>query len=326
MNQGEIVIYQTPDGATELNVNVGEDTVWLTQAQIATLFGTQRPAITKHLKNIFSSGELDEQSTSSILEHIGENALRPRYQTVLYNLDVILSVGYRVNSKNATQFRIWANRVLKEYLLKGYAINQNAKAEQLEELKTAVALLSNVLERHELSADEATGLLKVITDFTYALDTLDRYDYQQLEITDTTAGAGFHATYENATAAIAELREKFGNGGLFGNEKDGSFRSSIGTIYQTFDGVELYPSVEEKAAMLLYLVVKNHSFSDGNKRIAAFLFLWFMEGNRILYKPDGTPLIGNNTLVALTLMIAESRPDEMEVMIKVVVNLINKQN
>ncbi len=326
MNQGEIVIYQTPDGTTELNVNVGEDTVWLTQAQIATLFGTQRPAITKHLKNIFSSGELDEQSTSSILEHIGENALRPRYQTVLYNLDVILSVGYRVNSKNATQFRIWANRVLKEYLLKGYAINQNAKAGQLEDLKNAVRLLSNVLETQSLSADEATGLLKVITDFTYALDTLDRYDYQQLEITDTTAGAGFHATYENATAAIAELREKFGSGGLFGNEKDGSFRSSIGTIYQTFDGAELYPSVEEKAAMLLYLVVKNHSFSDGNKRIAAFLFLWFLEGNRILYKSDGSALIGNNTLVALTLMIAESRPEEMEVMIKVVVNLINKQN
>ncbi len=251
MNKSEIIIYQTPDGQTELNVNVGGDTVWLTQAQIAELFGTQRPAITKHLKNIFSSGELDEQSTCSILEHIGENELRPRYQTVLYNLDVILSVGYRVNSKNATQFRIWANRVLKEYLLKGYAINQNAKAGQLEDLKNAVRLLSNVLETQALSADEATGLLKVITDFTYALDTLDRYDYQQLEISDTTREDSFHATYESAMAAIAELREKFGSGGLFGNEKDGSFRSSIATIYQTFDGAELYPSVEEKAAMLL---------------------------------------------------------------------------
>jgi prophage maintenance system killer protein len=216
--------------------------------------------------------------------------------------------------------------VLKEYLLKGYAINQNAKAEQLEELKSAVKLLANVLEQKELSADEASGLLKVITDFTYALDTLDRYDYQKLEITDTTRKESFHATYENAMQAIGELRDKFGTGGLFAHEKDGSFRSSIATIYQTFDGMELYPSVEEKAATLLYLVVKNHSFSDGNKRIAAFLFLWFLSGNGILYKPDGTPLIGNNTLVALTLMIAESRPDEMEVMIKVVVNLINKQN
>jgi prophage maintenance system killer protein/prophage antirepressor-like protein len=314
------------DGSTELDVKVEKDSVWLTQAQIAELFGVKRPAITKHLKNIFASGELDEQSTCSILEHIGENALRGHYQIVLYNLDAILSVGYRVNSKNATQFRIWANRVLKEYLLKGYAINQNAHAEQLEELKAAVKLLGNVLDRQELSADEATGLLRVITDFTYALDTLDRYDYQQLEISDTTRETGFHATYENAMQAIASLHDKFGSGTLFGNEKDGSFRSSIGTIYQTFDGGELYPSVEEKAAMLLYLVTKNHSFSDGNKRIAAFLFLWFLSANGVLYKPDGTALIGNNTLVALTLMIAESRPEEMEVMIKVVINLINKRN
>ena len=326
MNQGEIIIYQTPDGETELNVNVGSDTVWLTQAQMAELFQRDRTVITRHINNIFKEGELDPDTTCAYFAHIGENALRGRYETTLYNLDVIISVGYRVKSQRGTQFRIWANRVLKEYLLKGYAINQNAKAGQLEDLKNAVRLLSNVLETQSLSADEATGLLKVITDFTYALDTLDRYDYQQLEISDTTAGAGFHATYESATAAIAELRDKFGSGGLFGNEKDGSFRRSIGTSYQTFDGVELYPSVEEKAAMLLYLVVKNHSFSDGNKRIAAFLFLWFLDGNRILYKPDGTPLIGNNTLVALTLMIAESRLEEMEVMIKVVVNLINKQN
>ena len=321
MSQSEIIIYQTPDGATELNVNVGEDTVWLTQAQMTELFQRDQSVISRHISSIFKEGELEEKSNMHFL-HIA-NSDRP---VAAYNLDVIISVGYRVKSQRGTQFRIWANRVLKEYLLKGYAINQNTKAGQLEDLKNAVRLLSNVLETQTLSADEATGLLKVITDFTYALDTLDRYDYQQLEISDTTAGAGFHATYESAMAAIAELREKFGSGRLFGNEKDGSFRSSIATIYQTFDGAELYPSVEEKAAMLLYLVVKNHSFSDGNKRIAAFLFLWFLSASGILYKPDGTPLIGNNTLVALTLMIAESRPDEMEVMIKVVVNLINKQN
>ncbi len=326
MNRGKIVIYQTPDGRTELDVKVEQETVWLTQAQMATLFQRDRTVIARHINNVFKEGELDRKTTCASFAHIGENTLRGQYETTLYNLDVIISVGYRVKSQRGTQFRIWANRVLKEYLLKGYAINHNARAEQLEELKTAVGLLANVLERQELSVDEATGLLKVITDFTYALDTLDRYDYQQLEITDTTAGTGFHATYESAEKAIAELREKFGSSGLFGNEKDGSFRSSIGTIYQTFDGKELYPSIEEKAAMLLYLVVKNHSFSDGNKRIAAFLFLWFLSGNGILYKPDGTPLIGNNTLVALTLMIAESRPEEMEVMIKVVVNLINKQN
>ncbi len=216
MNQGEIIIYQTPDGETELNVNVGSDTVWLTQAQMAELFQRDRTVITRHINNIFKEGELDSDKTCAYFAHIGENALRGRYETILYNLDVIISVGYRVKSARGTQFRIWANRVLKEYLLKGYAINQNAKAEQLEELKGAVRLLSNVLETQSLSADEATGLLKVITDFTYALDTLDRYDYQQLEISDTTAGAGFHATYESATAAIAELREKFGSGGLFG--------------------------------------------------------------------------------------------------------------
>jgi prophage maintenance system killer protein len=210
--------------------------------------------------------------------------------------------------------------------VKGYAINQNVKVEQLEDLKQTVKLLSNVLSSQSLSADEATGLLKVITDYTYALDTLDKYDYQSLEIKDTTKGTPFCATYENAMEAIDTLRRKFGSGGLFGNEKDQSFQSSINTIYQKFDGKDLYPSIEEKAAMLLYLVVKNHSFSDGNKRIAAFLFLWFLEKNSILYKTNGSRLIENNTLVALTLMIAESRTEEKDIMAKVVVNLINRNN
>lgn len=324
MNQCEIVIYQTPDGQTELDVKIEKETVWLSLNQIAMLFNRDKSVISRHISNVFKEGELEANSV--VAKNATTAADGKTYLVDYYNLDVIISVGYRVKSRQGTQFRIWANRVLKEYLLKGYVINQNAKVEQLEDLKNAVRLLSNVINTQELSADEATGLLKVITDFTYALDTLDRYDYQQLEITDTTATTGFHVTYESATKAIAELRKKFGSGTLFGNEKDGSFHSSIATIYQTFDGTELYPSVEEKAAILLYLVVKNHSFSDGNKRIAAFLFLWFLSGNGILYKPDGTPLVGNNTLVALTLMIAESRPEEMEVMIKVVVNLINKQN
>lgn len=330
MNTGEIIIYQAADGQTQLDVRLENDTIWLTQKQIAELFGTKRPAITKHLKNIFASEELNEQLVCSKMEHTTPHgAIRGKTQTTevtYYNLDAILSIGYRVNSKNATQFRIWANRVLKEYLVKGYALNQNAKAEQLKEFKNAVRLLANVLESHPLTADEATGLLRVITDYTYALDTLDKYDYQRLEIENTTRQEPFRATYESAMEAISTLRDKFGSGGLFGNEKDQSFRSSIGQIYQTFGGEELYPSVEEKAAMLLYLVTKNHSFSDGNKRIAAFLFLWFLEKNGILYKPDGTMLIGNNTLVALTLMIAESRTKEKDVMVKVVVNLINKNN
>jgi prophage maintenance system killer protein len=324
MSRGEIIIYQTPDGTANLDVRLENETIWLTQAQMAELFGTKRPAITKHLVNIFNTNELTENSVCSILEHTANDG--KIYQTKFYSLDAVLSVGYRISSKNATQFRIWANRVLKEYIVKGYAVNQRAKAEQLADLKQTVKLLSNVLSSQSLTADEATGLLKVITDYTYALDTLDRYDYQSLEVSGTTKEAHFRASYESAMEAIDALRRKFGSGGLFGNEKDQSFRSSISTIYQTFDGRDLYASVEEKAAMLLYLVVKNHSFSDGNKRIAAFLFLWFLDKNGILYKAGGLRLIENNTLVALTLMIAESRAEEKDVMVKVVVNLINRNN
>ena len=179
MNKGEIILYQTADGETAVDVRMENDTVWLTQAQIADLFETQRPAITKHIRNIFKEKELDEYNTCSILEHMG-NEKRQRYETKFYNLDVILSVGYRVNSKNATQFRIWANKVLKDYLVKGYTLNQHIKANQLDDMKNAVRLLENVLINKELSIDEATGLLRVITDFTYALNTLDKYDFQQL--------------------------------------------------------------------------------------------------------------------------------------------------
>lgn len=324
MNKGEIIIYQTSDGATALDVRLEQETIWLTQQQIADLFGTKRQAITKHLKNIFISGELMENSVRSILEHTASDG--KNYQTAFYNLDAVLSVGYRVNSKNATQFRIWANKVLKEYLIKGYAVKDNIKLEQYEELKQTIKVLANVLDHKTLEYSEATGLLRIITDYTYALDTLDKYDYQKLEIDETTNKEQFRATYENATTAINELREKFGGSSLFGNEKDQSFKGSIGAVYQTFGSQDLYPSIEEKAAMLLYLVTKNHSFSDGNKRIAAFLFLWFMERNGILYNADGSKRIGNNTLVALTLMIAESRTEEMDTMVKVIVNLINKNN
>ena len=324
-NKGEIIIYQTPDGQTEIDVRMEKETIWLTQKQIAELFGTKRPAITKHLNNIYSSSELEENSTCSILEHMGNDG-QQKYSTKYYNLDAILSVGYRVNSSNATKFRQWANKVLKSYLIKGYAINQQMKEQQLVDLKNTVKLLSNVIANKELTLDEANGLLHVITDYTYGLDTLDKYDYQQLEIEATTPKTPFRATYDEAMAAIHLLQKKFGSSDLFGNEKDQSFHSSINTIYQTFGGDELYPSIEEKASMLFYLVVKNHSFSDGNKRIAAFLFLWFLEKNGILYKEDGSRLIDNNALVALTLMIAESRTEEKDIMVKVVVNLINKNN
>ena len=330
MSKGEIIIYQTADGSTSLDVKLEQETIWLNQKQIAELFGTKRPAITKHLKNIFLSGELEENRVCSILEHTTPHgAMADKTQTTevkYYNLDAILSVGYRVNSKNATRFRIWANKVLKEYLIKGYAVKENIKLEQYEDLKQTIKVLANVLDHKTLEYSEATGLLRVVTDYAYALDTLDRYDYQQLKIDKTTNKEQFTATYENAIAAIEELLKKFGGSSLFGNEKDQSFKGSIGAIYQTFGGQELYPSVEEKAAMLLYLVTKNHSFSDGNKRIAAFLFLWFMERNGILYNSDRSKRIGNNALVALTLMIAESRTEEMDTMVKVIVNLINRDN
>ena len=324
MNKGQIIIYKTPDGNAQLDVKLDKDTVWLSQNQIAELFGTKRPAITKHLKNIFNDGELEENSVSSILDHTASDG--KTYNTKFYYLDAILSVGYRVNSKNATQFRIWANKILKEYLVKGFVVNQQAKVKQLQEALDSIKVLTGIATRSETTKEQANDILQVISDYTYALDTLDKYDYQSLEINNTTEKEQFQANYNSAMEAIETLRHKFGSGGLFGNEKDQSFKSSINTIYQTFGGDDLYPSIEEKAAMLLYLIVKNHSFSDGNKRIAAFLFLWFLENNGILYKLDGSKLIENNTLVALTLMIAESRTEEKDVMVKVIVNLINRNN
>jgi prophage maintenance system killer protein len=326
-NKGEIIIYQTPDGTTHLDVRLEDETIWLTQAQMINLFDSSKANVSEHIKHIYETLELEKSTTVRKFRTVRTEGKRIVSRMLEhYNLDMIIAVGYRVNTQRGTRFRIWANTVLKEYIVKGYAINQRAKAEQLEGLKQTVQLLSNVLHAQSLSADEAVGLLNVITDYTYALDTLDRYDYQSLEICATTDETSFRATYDDATDAIDVLRRKFGNGGLFGREKDQSFQSSINTIYQTFDGEDLYPSIEEKAAMLLYLVVKNHSFSDGNKRIAAFLFLWFLEKNGILYKANGARLIENNTLVALTLMIAESRTEEKDIMVKVVVNLINRNN
>ena len=327
MDKGEIIIYQTSDGQTELDVRLEDDSVWLSQSQLAQLLQVRPQNITMHIRNVYKEGELERSATcKDFLQVQNEGGRLITRNIKFYNLDVIISVGYRVKSLRGTQFRIWANRVLKEYLIKGYAINRNAKQEQLDELKRTISVMSNVLAAKSVTKDEAVGLLKVISDYAYGLETLDRYDYQQLEIADTTPEEKFRATYDNAMQALQMLKEQFGASELFAREKDSSFRSTMGAIYQTFGGKDLYPSVEEKAANLLYLTVKNHSFSDGNKRIAAFLFLWFMEKNGILYREDGSRLIDNNTLVALTLMIAESRTEEKDVMTKVVVNLINKRN
>lgn len=319
----DIIIYQTSDGQTRVNVRMDGDTVWLSQAQMAELFQKDQSVIARHISNVFKEKELEQNSNMQILH----NTFSKYKPTKVYSLDVIISVGYRVKSQRGTQFRIWANRILKDYLMKGYAINKALTEQRYTELRQLVAVLGRTVKTQEaLTSDDALNLVEVVADYTYALDTLDKYDYQQLAVERTTNETKFHATYENAMAAIQSLKAKFGESQWFGNEKDNSFKSSIGQIYQTFGGQDLYPSVEEKAAMLLYLVIKNHSFSDGNKRIAATLFLWFMAGNGILYNPDGTKRIADNTLVALTLMIAESRTEEKDVMVKVVVNLINKNN
>ena len=321
-NNNQIIIYQAGDDQTQIDVRLENETVWLTTQQMAMLFDREESNIRRHVINVFKEGELKKENNVHFLHVNGVKKPVP-----FYNLDVIISVGYRVKSQRGVQFRQWANRVLKQYLIKGYAINERLRHEQISELRQLVQVVSRTLQhREQQNTIETQDLLDVVVDYTYALDTLDNYDYERLTIEQTTKVASFHATYENAMEQIQRLRNKFGASALFGNEKDDSFKSSIGQIYQTFDGDELYPSVEEKAAMLLYLVTKNHSFSDGNKRIAATLFLWFLNNNKLLYHSDGSKRIADSTLVALTLMIAESKTEEKDVMVKVVVNLINQRN
>ena len=320
--ENQIVIYQTDNGQTSIDVRLESETVWLNTSQMSLLFDRDEKTIRKHVNNVFSEDEVTKEDNTHFLRVVGVNQ-----PVAFYSLDVIISVGYRVKSQRGVQFRRWANRVLKEYLLKGYVVNERIRKRQITELRQLVQMLGRTIQNQPLlKTDENQALFDIVVDYTYALDTLDDYDYQRLAVNGTTQEEKFQATYDNAMQAIAALREKFGGRTLFGNEKDDSFKSSIGQIYQTFDKKELYPSVEEKAAMLLYLVTKNHSFTDGNKRIAATLFLWFLNNNGILYRKDGGKRIADNTLVALTLMIAESKPEEKDVMVKVVVNLINQRN
>jgi len=330
MENSEIKIYKTPDGKTSIEVKLEKETVWLSQKQMAELFEKDSDTIGLHLKNIYKSGELEEISTTekySVVRQEGERKVRR--QIKFYNLDAIISVGYKVNSKRGVLFRKWATQLLKDYLIKGYAVNQKRlqkQAEQLNELKETIKILGNALEYKELTNDESKGLLKIISDYSYALKILDQYDYQTLKIENTSGKEVYQLSYEEAIKQIELVKKTYGNSELFAHEKDNSFKSSIATIYQTFGKVDLYPSIEEKAANLLYFIVKNHSFSDGNKRIAAFLFLYFLEKNGLLFTETGKKRIADNALVALTLMIAVSKPDEKETMIKVIVNLINRNN
>ncbi len=327
MENSDIRIYQIADGKTEIFVQINKETVWLNLNQMAELFGRDKSVISRHISNIFNERELEKNSV--VAKNATTAADGKTYQVDYYNLDVIISVGYRIKSQRGTQFRIWANQIIKEYLIKGYSLNEQRLTQQnvhLKELQETIKILGQVINYEVLTNDESIGLMKIVSDYAYALDILDQYDYQKLEIKDITEKETFHLTYDDAIKQIQFVKNIHGNSDLFGNEKDESFKSSISTIYQTFDGLDLYPSIEEKAANLLYFVTKNHSFSDGNKRIAAFLFLYFLERNGILFDKNGQKRIADNTLVALTLMIAVSKPDEKTTMTKVVVNLINKNN
>lgn len=312
----QIVLYQSEDGTTQLDVKLEGETVWLNRQQMSELFGRDVKTIGKHINNALREELNDGISTVAKFATVQkEGSRRVNREVEYYNLDMIISVGYRVKSRRGVEFRRWANSILKQFLINGYAVNERIRQRQIAELRQLVLVVGRTIEQQPVATtDESHALFDVVVDYTYALDTLDNYDYQRLYISKTTRNELFYATYENAMQEIEMLREKFGASALFGNEKDESFKSSIGQIYQTFDGEELYPSVEEKAAMLLYLVTKNHSFSDGNKRIAATLFLWFMNNNGILYREDGSKRIADNTLVALTLMIAESRTEEKDIM------------
>jgi len=330
MEKSEIKIYKTPDGKTSIEVKLEKETVWLSQKQMAELFDKDSDTIGLHLRNIYKSGELDKNSTTEKYSVVRKEGNRKvKRQINFYNLDAIISVGYRVNSKRGILFRKWATQLLKDYLIKGYAINKQRlekHSEQLNELKETIKILGNVLEYKELTNDESKGLLKIISDYSYALEILDQYDYQTLKIENTSGKEIYQLTYEEAIKQIENTKKVYGNSDLFGHEKDNSFKSSIATIYQTSSGIDLYPSIEEKAANLLYFIVKNHSFSDGNKRIAAFLFLYFLEKNGLLFTKEGRKRIANNALVALTLMVAVSKPEEKDTIIKIIVNLINKNN
>lgn len=319
----DVEIYTAKDGKAQIEVRFENETVWLSLNQLAQLFGRDKSVISRHLKRIFEDRELSRKSV------VAKNATTAvdgkTYEVEYFNLDVIISVGYRVNSKRGTQFRQWATQRLRDYLVKGYAINEKrlkASQQQLTDLKKSLSLLENVVKQKQLSTDEAVGLLKVVAAYSHALNLLDQYDHQQLQVPQAKKASVKKLTYVEAIKQIGLWRKQQNAGKLFGNEKDESFQSSLQTIYQTFGGKDLYPSLHEKAANLLYFVVKNHSFTDGNKRIAAGLFLYFLDKNKQLYATDGSKIIADNTLVAITIMIAESNPDDKEMMIKLIVNLM----
>ncbi len=318
--KGEIILFRGIDRQAVIEVRLEKDTVWLSLNQIADLFGRDKSVISRHLHNIFKEKELSRKTTVAFFATVRNEGGRPvRRDVAFFNLDAIISVGYRVNSKRGTQFRIWATDILRAHLVKGFSENK----QRLQELQQSLQLVEHVLERHEVNSDEAKALLRVVTDYSSALDLLDDYDHQRIPAAPVHKGTVNPVSYEEARRIIGRLREKFGASAIFGQEKDESLHSSLNAVMQTFGGKDVYPGIEEKGAHLLYFLVKNHSFVDGNKRIAAALFLWFMEKNGLLYAKDGSKRIADTALVAITLMIAESAPREKDPVIRIVTNLVS---
>ena len=329
LQKGEIIIYTSEDGSISLDTKLENDTIWLTQKQMAELFGVKTPAISKHLKNIFAEGELNEKVVISILETTAKHgAIKDKTQkstTQFYNLDAVISVGYRVNSSRATQFRIWATNTLREYLTKGYVINEKMLKDQqckIQTLQSTLNLLKRSLQNQISTVDQAQDVANILDNFAKGLDLLDNFDHKTLDTKGVTQKEAVVISESEFLKVIDKMKSEFASD-VFANPKDGSFASSVNQIYQTFGGNDCYPTLEEKAAMLLYLITKNHSFSDGNKRIAASCFLYFLNKNNMLYK-NNLPIIDNGTLFALTLLIAESKPEEMEIMKQIVVSVLNK--
>lgn len=324
--KGEIVIYTSEDGSISLDTKLENDTIWLTQDMIVTLFNSSKANISEHISHIFQEEELDRESTVRKFRTVRKEGSRNVSRNLeYYNLDMIIAVGYRVNSKIATKFRKWATNTLREYLTKGYVINEKmlkAQQNKIQTLQSTVSLLTRSIQNQISTVDEAQDVANILDNFAKGLDLLDDFDHKTLDTKGKSQKESVVISESEFLKVIDKMKSEFASD-VFANPKDGSFASSVNQIYQTFGGNDCYPTLEEKAAMLLYLITKNHSFSDGNKRIAASCFLYFLNKNNMLYK-NNLPIIDNGTLFALTLLIAESKPEEMEIMKQIVVSVLNK--
>ena len=316
LSRGEIAIFQAPDGEIKLDVHLERDTIWLSLNQLATLFDRDKSVISRHLNRIFKEGELDRAAV--VAKSAATAADGKAYQVDHFNLDAIIAVGSRINSERGAQFRVWASRVLRDHILKGYTANLS----RLRDLDKAVKLVANTPRRSNTHADEVSALLSLTSKYSHALGLLDDYDHQRVAKPEASGKVVHVLEYEEATRIVANLRNQFPESEIFGEEKDQGLASALGAIMQTAFSRDVYPSLEEKAANLLYFLVKNHAFVDGNKRIAAALFLWFLERNEALVSAEGKARVSNSTLVALTLMIAESRPEEKDTIARIIVRLL----